>query len=1043
MPHVDGNGQGPVSEASPPPRYWTSVADRDGDPELRALQAREFRTPSETATEIPSRRDFLKLLGAGAAFAAAGCARKPVEKVLPYVKAPEEVTPGNAVFYASTCGECPAACGALVKTREGRPIKLEGNPDHPLTQGRLCGRGQASLLNLYDPDRLKAPVMVDRATGKARAGNWGEIDQKTTRALQQAAEQGKMVVFLSSTLTSPSSGALIGEFLSTFSSSEHVVYDAVSSDAIARAQELSYGERLLPGYDFERAELVVSLGADFLGTWLSPVEFARAFSKRRRPESGAMGRLVAIEPSLSVTGTNADQRVRVRPEHLYPVAMAIANELLVRDPRGALAGDASVANALRAYPADRVESEAGVTQGTLTALANELWEARGRGLVVAGPQAAPATHAVALQVAVNVINSALGNEGATVNAAASSRQAQGSEEAMTRLVDRMRAGDVGVLLVHGANPVYTLPAAVGFNDALKRVPYVLSFADRVDETAVHGDAVAPGTHFLESWNDHEPRRGIRSLTQPAIGPLYDVRPFQESLLAWGRYVGKGPLASATSSWHDWLQARWRSEVYPAADAVAPFPLFWEGALRTGVVTLGAPAATSRPFRSASVTALPGSGEANGAAGSPGRLEGTLSLVLYAPNSIYDGRSANNAWLQELPDPVCKVTWDNVALISPSRARQLGLTGPTESVLEGEVIVLDAGHAKVELPVQIQPGLHPDVVAVALGYGRSAAGRVGNRVGQNGFALAEATGGRIGIAGIPVRVQKTGRRAPVAVTQGHHRTEERPIIYETTFAEYQKDPHSGNESHGHLPSMWTRHKYAGHRWGMAVDLTSCTGCSACMVACRTENNIPAVGKQVVLQGREMDWIRIDRYYSGDPESPEVVHQAMLCQHCENAPCETVCPVLATTHSSEGLNVQTYNRCVGTRYCSNNCPYKVRRFNWFEYSRVPEKSLRLVLNPDVTVRTRGVMEKCTFCIQRIRDGKERAKALGIPVKDGDIQTACMQTCPTDAIVFGDLNDPESRVAKLAKNDRGYHVLEELNTLPAVTYQTKVRNRHEASA
>jgi len=1024
-----------VEEPTPmAPKYWTSVADLEGDPGVRALQSREFRTPSEEATDLPSRRDFLKLLGAGAAFAAAGCARKPVEKILPYLKAPEEITPGNALYYASTCGECPAACGVLVKTREGRPIKLEGNPDHPLSRGGLCARGQSSVLNLYDPDRLKSPASIQRSNGAASAATWGEVDKKAVRALQQAAEQGKSVVLLSGTINSPSTLALAGEFLRAFPAAEHVVYDAVSSDSIARAQELSYGSRLVPGYDLEKADVIVSLGADFLGSWLSPVEFARGFSSRRRPESGAMSRLIVVEPSMSLTGTNADRRVRVRPNDLYPVAMALAHELLVREPRGSLSGDAAVASALRPFSAESVEPAAGIPQGTLAALANELWEARGRSLVLAGPQSAPAAHAVALQVAVNLLNSALGNEGVTVNAASASNQAQGSEESMARLVERMKAGDVGALLVYGVNPAFTLPAAVGFAEAMKRVPFAISFADRIDETALLCDAVAPDTSHLESWNDHEPRRGVHSLTQPTISPLCDVRPFQETLLAWSRYIGKGSLAATTATWHDWLKERWRTEVYPAADAAAPFELFWEGALRTGVVQLDTPAASPRPFRSGSMAGLPEP---------PAGADNALTLVLFTPTALYDGRSANNAWIQEVPDPVTKVAWDNVALIAPSRAKQMGLTGPTENILAGEVIVVDAGHAKIEIPVFIQPGLHPDVVAIAVGYGRSAAGRVGNRVGQNAFALAEVTGGRIGTSGIAVKIQNTGRRAPVAMSQGHQSAENRPIIFESTFGEYQKDPRSGNDSHDHLPSMWTRHKYPGHKWGMAVDLTACIGCSACMVACRSENNVPVVGKQVIRQGREMDWIKIDRYYSGDPENPETVHQAMLCQHCENAPCETVCPVLATTHSAEGLNVQTYNRCVGTRYCSNNCPYKARRFNWWEYSEVKEKSLRLVLNPDVTVRSKGIMEKCTMCVQRIRDGKEKAKALGIPVQDGDIQTACMQTCPTNAIVFGDLNDPQSRVAKLAKNDRGYHVLEELNTLPSITYQTKIRNREEASA
>ena len=1021
-------------DATKPLKHWSTLAQLHGSAEVEALSQREFYTPADQETELPSRREFLKFLGAGAAFAAAGCARKPVEKILPYVKAPEELTPGNAIYFASTCSECPAACGILVKTREGRPIKIEGNKSHPMSRGGLCARGQASVLNLYDPDRMRGPAMVDRAKGTTRSVGWSEIDRSAVEALRGIRDRGGRVVFLTGTITSPTTRALIDSFLAGLPGGDHVVYDPISSDAIARAQELSYGGRIIPRYRLDRADVLVTIGADPLGTFLSPPEFARDFAQRRKPESGSMSRVIAIEPILTLTGSNADTRLRVRPDHLYPVAMALAHEVLVREPRSPLAGNDAIVSAVRPFTADSVERATGLTAGTLAKVADDLWQARGRSLVLAGPQAAPAEHAVPLQIAVNLLNSALGNEGATVDSAQPSRQAAGSEEAVLRLVEQMRAGEVAAILIHGVNPAQTLPTAVGFADALKRVPFVVSFADRVDETALGADLIAPDTHGLESWNDHEPRPGIVSLTQPTIAPLYDVRQLQETLLAWGRGVGKGPLAGTAGTWHQYLRDSWRANVYPRADAAAPFELFWEGALRQGVLVTGgnAAAAPVRSFRSESVSSLP---DWNAAAGN-----GTLQLVLYTPVTMYDGRSANNAWLQELPDPVSKVCWDNYVSVAPSRAKALGIT---DYEMKADVVTVDVGHAKFDLPVHVQPGLHPDVVAVALGYGRTAAGRVGNKVGQNGFALAQATGGRIGVSGVPVRIVKTGRIAPLAMVQGHQYTEHRPIIYETSFPEFLRDPRSGNEEPEHLPSMWSRHAYPGHKWGMAVDLSACIGCEACMVACRSENNVPVVGKSGVLRGREMDWIRLDRYYSGDAENPESVHQPMLCQHCENAPCETVCPVLATVHSSEGLNIQIYNRCVGTRYCSNNCPYKVRRFNWFDYSHVKEKSLQLVLNPDVTVRSKGVMEKCTFCVQRIRDGKERAKALGVPVEDGDIETACMQTCPTQAIVFGDLNDPKSRVAQLAKSDRGYHVLSELNTRSSITYQTKVRNREEASA
>ncbi|HMI30632.1 MAG TPA: TAT-variant-translocated molybdopterin oxidoreductase [Candidatus Limnocylindrales bacterium] len=1022
-------------------KHWRSLAEWNDTPDVRALREREFLTPSEEASEIPSRREFLKLIGAGAAFAAAGCARKPVEKILPYIRMPEEAVPGKAVWYASTCGECPASCGVLVKTREGRPIKLEGMKEHPLNRGGLCARGQASLLNLYDPDRLKGPVLVDRATGAGKDAGWAAIDARVSRALREARDGGGRIVLLTGTLTSPTTRSLAADFLGVFPGGAHVTYDAVSSDAIAKAQELSYGERLIPRYRLDKADLLLTIGADPLGTFLSPPEFARDFASRRRPESGTMSRVVAIEPILTLTGTNADVRHRVRPEHLLGVTLALAHELHVRTGRASLAGNAAVAGALQDYPSGNVERDAGLPPGTLAALADELWANHGRSLVLAGPQAAPANHAVPLQVAVNLLNSALGNDGVTVDRSTPSYQAQGSEEAVLQLAERMRAGEIQVLLIHGVNPAHTLPAALGFAALMKRVPFIASFSDRVDETARNADVVAPDNHYLESWNDHEPRRGIRSLAQPAIAPLYDTRGFQDTLLVWARSLGSGPLAATSGSWHDYLKESWKKDVYPRSDAAASFDLFWEGSLREGVWQGrgqgGAGPVSGAGFGSTGGSFRPGALGETIEAPAPAASGGTLSLVLYTPVTQYDGRSANNAWLQELPDPVSKISWDNFVSIAPSRAKALGVS---DYEMKADVVVVDVGHAKFELPVHVQPGLHPDVVAIAVGYGRTAAGRIGNKVGQNGYALAQATAGRIGLSGIPARITLTGRQAPLACVQGHQYTEDRPIIYETTFSSFLKDPTSGNEEPTDQPSMWSRHSYPGHRWGMAIDLNACIGCAACMIACQAENNVPVVGKSIVLRGREMHWLRIDRYYVGNPEMPETVHQPMLCQHCENAPCETVCPVLATVHNDEGLNIQIYNRCVGTRYCSNNCPYKVRRFNWFDYSSIREKSLRWVLNPDVTVRSKGVMEKCTFCIQRIREGKERAKALGVPVKDGDIETACMQSCPTQAITFGDTNDPKSRVTEMMKRPRGYHVLADLNTRPVVSYDVKVRNREE---
>ena len=1046
MSHVEHDRTEKVTR--PRPKQWQSISELEGSPNGAPLKSQEIANPGQGPgnpaangngngngtmisfdSEPPSRREFLKLLGAGAAFAAAGCARKPVEKVLPYVHAPEEGVPGEAVFYASTCGECAAGCGIVAKTREGRPIKLEGNPDHPINRGALCARGQASVLNLYDPDRLRGPALGKQGQGAAKEATWADVDSRATRALQEARGRNGAVVLLTGTVTSPATTALIQDFLKAYSAGEHVMYDPISSDAIARAQEISYGTRVLPRYRLDRADVLVTLGADPLGTQLSPVEYARDYWVRRRPEMGPMSRVIAIESIVTLTGSNADDRFRVRPDDLYPVAMAIAHELTVARPRAA-GGDSA---ALRGFAAAEVERRSGLPSGTIARVADLLWEARGRSLVLAGPHAVPAAHAIPLQVAANLLNGILGNDGVTVDVSAPSRQALGSEETVLRLVERMRAGEIAALVIHGVNPAYSLPASAGFEEALKRVPFVANLADRADETARLADVIAPTTHYLESWNDHEARAGVLSLTQPAIAPLYDVRSFQETLLAWGRGVGGGPLAGTTGTWHERLREHWRAQVYPRANAAASFDLFWEGSLRTGVVTLAGNGGGS-------VRGLQGGAMASMPAMPADAARDQLQLVLYEPVSVGDGRFANNAWLQELPDPVSKICWDNFAALSPARAKALGVS---EYEQRADVVTVDVGHAKIDLPVHVQPGLHDDVVGIALGYGRTAAGRVGNKVGANGYTLAAATGGRMGLSGIPAKVTRAGRIAPLAMVQIHHEDEHRPIAFDTTYGAFLRDPHSGIEEHHHLPSMWTPYEYKGHKWGMAIDLSTCIGCSACMIACQVENNVPVVGKQVVIQGREMAWIRIDRYYSGDPNDPDFVYQPMLCQHCENAPCETVCPVLATVHSSEGLNIQVYNRCVGTRYCSNNCPYKVRRFNWFDYSQVREPAHRLALSPDVTVRSKGVMEKCTFCIQRIRDGKERAKALGVHAGGDDIKTACQQTCPTDAIVFGDLNDPKSKVARLYENQRAYSVLAELNTKPRIHYQTKVRNHEEGAA
>ncbi|MDO8518771.1 MAG: TAT-variant-translocated molybdopterin oxidoreductase [Deltaproteobacteria bacterium] len=971
-------------------KYWGSLEELYGESALADSVGKEFPTPpeKEEITEI-ERRDFLKVMGAGILMAATACTRKPVEKIIPYVNQPEEVTPGIANWYASVCQECSAGCGILVKTREGRPIKLEGNPSHPVNQGGLCARGQASLLNLYDPDRLHGPM----ASGAA--SSWTDVDKAIAAKLKEARSRGKGVAVLTGALTSPTTQKLISEFIAGFPRGRFVAYEGVVPEEIALGQEKSYGQKITPRYRFDKASFILSFGADFLGTYLSPVEFAKQFSKGRRVAEGKMSRFVAFEGALSLTGTNADLHIPIKPGDELPIAAALAHEIIIKKGVGA-PGD--TASALRRYSIESVSQQTGIAPETLRAVANDLLENHGKGLVVGG--GIKCKNAVALQTVVNLLNSVLENDGTTVDYTNPSLQAGSSHADLVALIRDMKEGKIGALLIHKTNPVYLLPEHLGFKEALARVPLVVSFSDRADETGSLAHFICPDAHYLESWNDSSPREGLMALAQPTINPLYDTRSFQDSLLGW---MGKN------GSWYDYLTENWTASL-------------WNEALKTGVSPFPTDDSGSAPRSfNASSLRIP----------KPSEDSDRIHLALYPSIPQYDGRSANNAWLQELPNPISKITWDNYLSVGPVAAKEMALK-------DGDVVRVSGPGISLELPAQIQPKLHPQAVMAAVGYGRVAAGKLGNGIGVNVFPF------QTGVvfpewSGQPVTLEKTGKRVRLAITQSQSNTMGRPVVKDTTYAGFLKDPASGNEKAAQPITLWPKHEFPGNRWGMAIDTNSCNGCGACMIGCQSENNVPVVGKDQVLVNRDMHWLRIDRYYKGDEENPDVAFQPMLCQHCENAPCETVCPVLATTHNDEGLNTMIYNRCVGTRYCANNCPYKVRRFNYYEFAKkqYSTEPLQLVLNPDITVREKGVMEKCTFCIQRIRTAKDNAKDEGRVVADGEIKTACQQSCPTDAIVFGNLNDPESLVSKMKASPRGYHVLEELNTVPQVTYLTKVRN------
>ncbi len=973
------------------------------------------------ADELPpvqgvNRRDFLKLAGftfGGALLA--GCQPAKVEKAIPFLIQPEELTPGVATWYATTCAGCSAGCGVLAKNRDGRPIKLEGNPDHPISKGGLCAIGQATLLGLYDSQRLMSPL----ANGKA--ATWDEVDRRVAEQLDRIKKNGGAVRFLTGTVTSPTTEALIRRFLGMFKDGKHIQYDALSASAILDAHEKTHGVRVLPQYRFDRADVLVSFDADFLGTWISPVEFTAGYCEKRslQGQPPSFSYHAQIESRVSLTGSNADERICRSPVEINIMITQLAK---------AIAAKAGITTA--GTPTD----------STVSRLAEKLWSARRRSLVLSG------INGLAIQIAVNFINHLLDNYGTTIEIERPSHQKQGNDRELKALLDELKSGSVAAIFIHGCNPVYDLPDGQNLADWLKKTPMVVSLTDRLDETAEVSTMVCAEPHALETWSDAEPVTGVLTIMQPLIQPFGSTRPFTESLAAW-----MGEKLSA----HELLQKEWERTHFKRQTEKRSFKDFWGDAVKQGFATVQSKPLSSRPFNLDAAW--------NALRESTGIASTELALVLYPTMTMHDGRHAHNPWLHELPDPVTKIVWDNYASLSRKTAEALQLE-------EGDVVRIEAEGKSLDVPVHIQPGQDDKTVAVALGYGRKGTDRftnigpqwleakptvaAGSCVGTNAAPMLAWNNSMLTYDISNVRLTRTGQTHPFASTQDHHSLhvpphlapvdgKRRPIIQETTFAAYAADPSSGSFEKAEVVSLWgDPHKYHGYHWGIVIDLTACTGCSACVVSCQAENNIPIVGKDEVSRSRELTWIRVDRYYDESDGTFSVAHQPMMCHHCDNAPCETVCPVLATVHSEEGLNQQVYNRCVGTRYCSNNCPYKVRRFNWFQYEHGDERQ-RLVLNPDITVRDRGVMEKCTFCVQRIQEAKIAAKRDGVPLKDGDIQPACAQSCPAKAIVFGDMNDPNSELVKRIKDPRHYRVLEELGIRPSVGYLTLVRNREGEGA
>ena len=1042
-----------------------------------------------TLTETVGRRTFLKVLGgAGPAAAVAACSPVPTGTIIPLVVPPDDVVPGVATWYASVCGECPNGCGTRVRTREGRAIKIEGNPAHPVNQGALCVRGQAALQGLYNPDRFRGPQrrrVTNTAAGQSvlEPVSWEAAETELAervRALRDAGDGDRIAVV--TPLLSGTLDALVDRWAAALGGSRRLRYEAFAYEPLRAAHRIVFDSPSLPGHDFGRADLIVSFGADFLETWLSTVGHSRAFAEARRPGNDRTVRAVHFEPRLSLTASSADEWIRLEPGAEGIVAAAMVRTIVEegRVQAAGITGDdlARIRALVAEATPEAAAARSGVPAGRIVQLARAFSDpgaGPGRTLAAGGGVAVSGPNATETQVAVALLNYVAGNVGATVRFARDGLWDGASTYAdMLDLADAMRSGAIEVLILHQVNPVHTLPAAADFAAALDAVPFVAATSSWPDETTARADLILPAHTPLESWGDHRPAAGQYGLLQPTMRPLYDTRHFGDILLGAGRaaLAGAGagvetPPGAATlpeGEFYEVLRNEWRAikaaldppqapadEPAPPDDAEpqdpaaarraaaaarraaaaarqaeeAAFEAFWADVVRQG--------GRWSPVEPDTVTLSPALGDIDLAAlATPAGDARPLTLMAYPSLHFHDGRGANRPWLQEIPDPVLKVAWGSWAEMTPETAAAIGAA-------DGQLVTIESDHGTVDATVLLNPHLHAGVVAIPIGQGHTDYGRYATGRGVNPVVLLdptpEALSGGPRWAGTRVDVTARALHRPVPRLQQTFDQQGREIAGAVSRTALEAGDVHPEEEHF---SLYPEHEHPTHRWGMAIDLNACNGCNACVAACYAENNVPVLGADRMVRGRTMSWLRIERFVEAQPVSDggeriDSRFLPMLCQHCDHAPCESVCPVYATYHSEEGLNAQIYNRCVGTRYCSNNCPYKVRRFNWWT-PEFPEP-LNLQLNPDVTVRSAGVMEKCTFCVQRIQEGKDRARDEDRPVQDGDVTPACAQTCPAQAIVFGDLNDPDSRVSQLSAANRGYHALGVLNTRPGVTYLKKV--------
>ncbi|HST20578.1 MAG TPA: TAT-variant-translocated molybdopterin oxidoreductase [Blastocatellia bacterium] len=1038
--------------------YWRSLEELVESDRFYELLHREFPEQASEWHDSVGRRKFLKLMGASLALAGlTACTRQPTETIAPYAKQPEELVLGKPLFYATAMPFAGAAIGLLVESHEGRPTKVEGNKDHPASLGATDMFSQASVLSLYDPDRSQTLTHLgDIVTWSAFLG---AVNAALTP--QRAPEmQGAKLRILTETVSSPTLGHQIKTLLADFPKAKWHQYEPAGNDNSREGARMAFGQYANAIYHFDKADVILSLDSDFLSCGAASVRYARDFAAKRRLEEGKseINRLYAIESSVTNTGALADNRLPVKPSEVEAIAHSLAAKL------GAPGGSA----------------QSTAHDKWIDAVANDLKRTRGSSIVIAGDYQPPVVHALA-----HAINQALGNVGNTVTYVEPIEANPVDGNASLReLVADMDADLVDILVIVGGNPVYNAPVDLDFAGKMtNKVKLRIHLSLYNDETSELCQWHIPELHYLESWSDARAYEGTATIIQPLIAPLYSGKTAHELIAAFSDQPDRRSYDIVRDYWQRRMQAggeeppirsRRPAQTNQAAGAAVPataqaataqpaaaaqpataqpaasqtqtpsknFEQFWRKALHDGVI-----ANTAAKPKAVSVS---GTGAASASQPSSSGIE-----IVFRPDpTIHDGRFANNGWLQELPKPLSKLTWDNAAFISPATAARYGIgkqsgslatnaIGNTGGEIVADVLRLDYKGRTLSIPAWIEPGHPDDCVTVHLGYGRTLAGRVGTGTGFNVYSIRTSDAPWFGSG---LQVAKTGDTYSLAASQLTHLIDttdlkDREIVRSGTLEEYKKNPSLAHESHhseGPAESMFPPYDYSkGYAWSMAIDLNACTGCSACVVACQAENNIPVVGKEQVLRSREMQWLRVDSYYKGDERNPETYFQPVPCQQCEQAPCEIVCPVAATVHSAEGLNDMVYNRCVGTRYCSNNCPYKVRRFNFLLYQDFYTETLKMQRNPDVSVRSRGVMEKCTYCVQRIQRAKIESEKEDRRVRDGEVVTACAAACPTEAIVFGDKNDPTSRVAKLKKEERNYDLLAELNTKPRTTYLAAVKN------